>query len=1023
MKKIFFSGIFLVLLIIVSCSKDEYTEKDATDAQKDLIAYQDSINQIRDSLNHLGGIIQYSVSVVPVNGNGSFLKSGQSAQGLSGAVVTVAQHGIVKTDTAGSSGICVFNDLRVGTVSVNVRAADYTSVDFIAEILPEDNATVNMYYNVLRYAATMVPVFSLTEGTSTISGQLTYESNLTNLTPEPAAGIKVIAIIDVDDSGFITNYFKQLSGSDLAKYNAEIVQIAFTDLIASSTTDASGNYSIEMPSTSDGLPIKLEVDDIAVDQQLLMNTVNGAKVNGIQTIRTIFSSNLTTGTASAVPSVPAAYVTFDAPLGSVAQQPDKAATASAVIAENGIASITISNQGNGYTQAPLIKITGDGEGAEAVAYISDGKVTSIQITNPGSGYTYANVSAVDKEGTNATLVPTFTYSITSYYLDDNGSGYKSVPQVTVTASTGSGATAKAIMSGYIDKIEVTNQGNDYTCPPNVIISGSTGNDASAYADMTNYNPIHSIELTDNFTTLYKEAPVVQIIPVSTGSGATAVATLATVGSVGEIQIDNAGLGYTQAPTVLIVGGGGHGAVAYSTLNADGSININIAEEGVGYTSDPTIQISAPPTGGTQAAATAIRYFEIEKLTMTNPGSGYDISFSDGGWPDEYNNEPNVVIDGSYLSDNQVIVRPNMKVENVYLNSAGSDYQTAPTITFVPSCGSGSGATATSTILYYVEKVEVVAEGSGYTFDSEILVTIVTPTEGCSQQAIAYANLSKGVLSSLEITEDGEGYIAPPNVVIESEAGSPTRAAKVTSQVSDGKVTGYTIVDAGEGYPYSNPGNFDAIVKTHTVVASLAATAYPESGKISFVTISDPGYGYSTVPLVRFVRKAADGTTTIISHDFVDAEATAVLTDGRVTAIEISNPGTGYYYRPSVEIYIPSYSQTAIGTPNIDALGHITGVTFTDNGMGYTEVPAVTFYPSVPGMGTGATGVAIVSNGQITGVKMTNMGNGYLGKNYPTSVKGVSFVPSGSALTTFSVYASKTYIRDIYLGTGKRLIEQ
>jgi hypothetical protein len=40
MKKIFFSGIFLALLFIVACNKDEYTEKDATNAQLDLIRYQ-----------------------------------------------------------------------------------------------------------------------------------------------------------------------------------------------------------------------------------------------------------------------------------------------------------------------------------------------------------------------------------------------------------------------------------------------------------------------------------------------------------------------------------------------------------------------------------------------------------------------------------------------------------------------------------------------------------------------------------------------------------------------------------------------------------------------------------------------------------------------------------------------------------------------------------------------------------------------------------------------------------------------
>jgi len=1013
--------IFLAFLFVFSCKKDEFTESDALKAQKDLLNYQDSIEQVRDSLNHLGGIIQYSVSVVPVNGSGSFLKSAHSTSGLNNAIVSVSQFGKVMVDTTGDSGIAVFYDLRVGTVSVNVRTTDYTSIDFIAEILPENDPNVNVYYNVLRYAATMVPVFSLTEGTSTIKGQLTYESDLTNFAPEPADSIDVIAMIDVDDATFISNYFNQLNGSSLGKYNAEIVQVAFTDLVAYSTTDANGNYSIEMPSTSDGLPIKLEVDDVAVDQQLLMNTVNGQKVTGVQSIRTIFNSNLTSGTASTVPTVPAAFVVFGDPTGTVAQQPDKAATANAVISESGIASIVINNQGDGYTQAPIVKITGDGEGAEAVAFISDGKVTSITITNPGHGYTNAGltVTITDKEGSNATAVPAFTYSITSYTMSNFGSGYKSVPQVTVNSSTGTGASAMAVMSGYIDEIKVTDQGSDYTCPPNVIISGSTGTDATATAVMTTYNPVHSIELTDNFTTTYSATPSVQINTISTGSGATAIAQLATSGTIGEINLTDAGLGYTQAPAVLVVGGGGHGATAYATLNGDGSINIFILTDGEGYTSDPTIQISAPPAGGTQAVATAVRYFAIDKLVLTNPGSGYNISFVNGGFPDEYNTEPNVIIDGITLGDADVIVRPNMKVESLNISNYGTDYTAAPGISFVPSCGFGSGAAATSSILYSVKKLDVVTEGSGYSYDANVVVTIVTPVDGCETQAIANAVKSKGVLASLEITNGGEGYLAPPHITISSPS-TPTTEAKVTAVVSGGAVTGYTITNEGEGYPYSAPGNFSATVSTHTIAANLSATAFPESGKISFVTITDPGYGYSTIPLVSFVRVDQFGNK-IISHDFIDAVATAVLEDGRVTSIEITNPGTGYYYKPNVEIYIPTYSQTALGTPNIDALGHITGVTFTDNGQGYVSAPTITFSPSVPGYGQGATAEAILTNGQITGVKMTNMGNGYLGKNYP-SVKGVSFLPTGSALTTFSVYASKTYIRDIYLGTGKRTIE-
>ncbi|HAZ04149.1 MAG TPA: hypothetical protein DCY97_18560 [Marinilabiliales bacterium] len=1028
MKKILFPGVFLALLLATSCSKDEFTEEDATNAQKEIISYQDSIDHVRDSLNHIGGIIQYSVSVIPVNGGtgfsgGSSLKSGNSVKSLSGAVVSVSQHGLLLKDTTDETGIAVFNDLRVGTVNVNVIAADYTGANFIAEIAPEDDPNVNTYYEVLRHAATMVPVFSLTEGTSNISGKLSYETDLTNTAPEIASDVTVIAMIDVDNSTFQENYFNDLWDDDFGKYHAKIVQIAYTDITGSAVSDATGAYSIEIPSAADGLPFKLEISDIAVDQQLLMSTLNDQPVNGVQVVRTIFSSDLTYSTASDIDNVPAAYVVFGEPTGTITQQPIENAYAYAVIGESGIASIIITDQGSGYTQPPIITITGDGEGAEAVAFITEGKVTSVQITEAGKGYTYANVSADDKTGLDADATPVITYGITSINMSDNGSGYQSRPDISIVSNEGSGASGLAIMSGYVSDITVTSAGNNYVCPPTVVLTGSIGTNATATANMTYYNPIHSIVLSDNFieNNFYESTPEVLIETYNTGSGATAFAQLSSAGTIDRIELADAGLGYTQAPSVLVVGGGGTGATAYATLNGDGSINIIVVEGGKGYTSDPTVQISAPPAGGTQAIGTPVRAFPIDNLVLTNVGSGYDIIYNDGNI-DDYTNEPYIYIDGNNIgTDADVTVKPNMKVESVTVNTTGTEYTAAPSVSFVPKCGYGSGAAATAEILYTVKQIDVVTQGSGYTYDATITVTVVTPPEGCTTQAKATATKGDGVLSSIILDEGGENYLAPPHVFLDYSTSSPTQEAEIEAIVSNGKITGFTITNPGEGYPYTSPSNFWIDITTHTSGASFNSEAYPQSGKISFVTISDPGAGYTVVPQIRFIRINQWGYP-VPSGTFADAEATAVVQDGRVTAINITNPGTGYYYEPIVEIVVPDYLEVAKGTVDINDDGYITGVNITNSGMGYAEVPAVSFFASVSGMGTGATGTAIIEDGQVVDVVMTSNGSGYLGKNTPGTKKGVTFTPSGAPLSTFFVYAGKSYIKDIHLGTGKRTIE-
>jgi len=67
---------------------------------------------------------------------------------------------------------------------------------------------------------------------------------------------------------------------------------------------------------------------------------------------------------------------------------------------------------------------------------------------------------------------------------------------------------------------------------------------------------------------YTVPPVLYIVPAdgdTTGSGATAVATLNSQGQVVDINVTNAGNGYTQTPMVVFVGGNGISALAYPIM--------------------------------------------------------------------------------------------------------------------------------------------------------------------------------------------------------------------------------------------------------------------------------------------------------------------------------------------------------------------------------------------------------------------------------------------------------------------------
>ena len=93
------------------------------------------------------------------------------------------------------------------------------------------------------------------------------------------------------------------------------------------------------------------------------------------------------------------------------------------------------------------------------------------------------------------------------------------------------------------------------------------------------------------------------IPVCTPHHATATAIVYSNFVVGA-TITDSGCGYTNAPLVLISGGGGSGATATATVSNGIVVAINITSAGSGYTNAPQIIIASPPSVPTLSIATS-----------------------------------------------------------------------------------------------------------------------------------------------------------------------------------------------------------------------------------------------------------------------------------------------------------------------------------------------------------------------------------------------------------------------------------
>jgi hypothetical protein len=93
---------------------------------------------------------------------------------------------------------------------------------------------------------------------------------------------------------------------------------------------------------------------------------------------------------------------------------------------SGIESINILNIGFGYTENPIVTITGDGEGATATATVVNASISKINVTNSGNNYTQAIVTIENAPGdTNGNSGTAYAIlrgqygKLRSYYYDSN----------------------------------------------------------------------------------------------------------------------------------------------------------------------------------------------------------------------------------------------------------------------------------------------------------------------------------------------------------------------------------------------------------------------------------------------------------------------------------------------------------------------------------------------------------------------------------------------------------------------------
>lgn len=561
-------------------------------------------------------------------------------------------------------------------------------------------------------------------------------------------------------------------------------------------------------------------------------------------------------------------------------------------------SITLVNPGEGYIQAPFVTISGGNATVDATAtatLASYGSINSIGVINPGGGYTDIPSMTISPLGGGA-VAGVVTMGLIGATPAAGGTSYNLNDTLGVVGGAGAQATVivtRVGTNGAVLAVGLVNAGA-YTTMPNLVACSTnalSGNGSGCTLNLT--MGVISIALAAGGSN-YVTAPLVVIN--GTGAGATATAAVSS-GVVYQVTVTNTGSGYTAIPTVSFLNG--EFASAMPILQATGIGNITVTNNGSNtYTSSPNVTIDPIGSGALSGQV----YMSITLAKCCYPGQGYlkgDV----------------VTISGGICSSQATIlvrkVGPQGEIFEYSLINSGS-YSTLPTMDEVGVTG-GTGYSATFNLRASVYGIDVLAGGSGY-----IAPPTVTITDDIGMCAAAIANLSNGVVSSFTITSMGQCYKHTPTVDV-----SNGENAVVIPYLYPTSVASFIVSNTGSGYTTANV----VVTGSSNANANATGTVIISNGEVTGITLVSGGSGYTGTPNVT------------INGDGNNAVATALLVPTALDYISIFNGGSGFNISPNVTI-----SGNATATASLFPTG-IAQVVILNNGDSYTSNPVVTINPS------------------------------------------------------------------------------
>ena len=339
-------------------------------------------------------------------------------------------------------------------------------------------------------------------------------------------------------------------------------------------------------------------------------------------------------------------------------------------------------------------------------------------------------------------------------------------------------------------------------------------------------------------------------------------------------------------------------------------------------------------------------------------------------------------------------------QGVQIQSGGNNYTTVPNVASYG--GSGSGMTFAVTLDGgQVSNIQITNPGSGYQVGD--IVQLVFSGGGSDGSAELQASISAGGVAAVEVTSPGSGYTSAPSVVFSGGGGGSGAAG--TATISGGQVTSVAITSAGTGYTTAPVVNF-------TGGSGSGAGGYSvlQTGSVTSVTVVNPGTGFTSAPSISFEGGGGSGATGIVT-----------LVGTYIQSINVVAAGTGYQEVPTIVISGGGGGTGAEATAVI-AQGQVVEIIVTNPGSGYTTQPLIFVQPanyqtSTQDTGTGAAAQAVLTPTQIDTVTISSAGRNYT--SAPTMVVNpggnnaayatVDMMPFGISGAAIQTYQQRVWI--------------